>query len=442
MSRSIRFLLVLAVLGFAVQQASADVYVVRVGAGAAALTNTPVAVETFIDKYSDAGSLLTTYPLPTTASGSNRPLTLAINSTSVGHLSLSTDSQYLMLGGYDADAGTAGVRVGTANRTIGRITLAGAIDTTTSLTDAYPGSTGNNGDIRSVVSTNGTDFWASGTTFPTTGGQGGVQYAALGATTGIRLASTPTNVRNANIFNGQLYVSSASGAFVGISTVGTGLPVPAGDDLSTTTLVVGTGVSGSGNASPYDFWFQDANTVYVADDRTAATGGGIQKWTFDGAAWSLAYTLNSGLTSGLRGLDGTIVGGNPVFYATTAPSTTDGTVNNAIVTVTDTGAASAFSTVATAATNTTVRGIVYVSAPAGIVGDYNGNGIVDGADYVVWRNGGSPDSSQAGYDLWRSKFGNTSGSGSGLSGSAVPEPATAMLLLLGLAAFVGRRRAS
>jgi len=41
-------------------------------------------------------------------------------------------------------------------------------------------------------------------------------------------------------------------------------------------------------------------------------------------------------------------------------------------------------------------------------GDYNGNGIVDAADYTVWRDGGSPDSSQTGYDVWKANFGNTS----------------------------------
>jgi hypothetical protein len=62
-------------------------------------------------------------------------------------------------------------------------------------------------------------------------------------------------------------------------------------------------------------------------------------------------------------------------------------------------------------------------------GDYNGDGTVDAADYVVWRkdpaaNGGDP----AGYDLWRQRFGE--GGGSGGSG-AVPEPAAAILLMIG-----------
>jgi len=73
-------------------------------------------------------------------------------------------------------------------------------------------------------------------------------------------------------------------------------------------------------------------------------------------------------------------------------------------------------------------------------GDYNGNGIVDAADYTVWRNGGSPDSSQTGYDLWKANFGNTSGSGSssGTATTAVPEPSTITLILLAASALLGR----
>ena len=61
--------------------------------------------------------------------------------------------------------------------------------------------------------------------------------------------------------------------------------------------------------------------------------------------------------------------------------------------------------------------------PAGVAGDYNGNGIVDGADYVQYRNGGALQNEVAtigsitpeDYTEWRSRFGNTSGSGSGLN---------------------------
>jgi hypothetical protein len=52
-------------------------------------------------------------------------------------------------------------------------------------------------------------------------------------------------------------------------------------------------------------------------------------------------------------------------------------------------------------------------------GDYNGNGEVDAADYVQWRNGGPLQNevetpgqiTPEDYDAWRARFGNTSGAG-------------------------------
>ena len=53
----------------------------------------------------------------------------------------------------------------------------------------------------------------------------------------------------------------------------------------------------------------------------------------------------------------------------------------------------------------------------GLPGDYNGNGRVDAADYVVWRNGGPLQNEGASigvindldYTFWRERFGNSSG---------------------------------
>jgi hypothetical protein len=90
-------------------------------------------------------------------------------------------------------------------------------------------------------------------------------------------------------------------------------------------------------------------------------------------------------------------------------------------------------------------GLAAAVAP-GVSGDYNGNGKVDAADYVLWKNGGpllndpTPGVQASDYDYWKSRFGATSGSGAGLGSSAVPEPASALLMLLGFAAFACKRR--
>jgi hypothetical protein len=79
-----------------------------------------------------------------------------------------------------------------------------------------------------------------------------------------------------------------------------------------------------------------------------------------------------------------------------------------------------------------------------LAGDYNQDGSVDAADYVVWRKnpdafGGDP----AGYNTWRANFGTTAGGGATLPSvaplSAVPEPATSILLALAILGPLIRR---
>jgi hypothetical protein len=74
-------------------------------------------------------------------------------------------------------------------------------------------------------------------------------------------------------------------------------------------------------------------------------------------------------------------------------------------------------------------------------GDYNGDGTVDAADYVVWRKTGD---SPVDYNTWRANFGQTAGSGTGIGLTfiaAVPEPSALIVLLTGiLALFCCRAR--
>ena len=71
---------------------------------------------------------------------------------------------------------------------------------------------------------------------------------------------------------------------------------------------------------------------------------------------------------------------------------------------------------------------------ARIPGDYNHNGVVDGADYVVWRKGLGTTYAQNDYNAWRTKFGQPSASGAAAGSPhnsyAVPESANLGLLLV------------
>jgi hypothetical protein len=70
-------------------------------------------------------------------------------------------------------------------------------------------------------------------------------------------------------------------------------------------------------------------------------------------------------------------------------------------------------------------------------GDFNHDGTVDAADYVVWRK---TDSTPAGYNTWRTHFGQTFGSGSaGSANATLPEPTTLALLMLVTACCCIRR---
>jgi hypothetical protein len=77
--------------------------------------------------------------------------------------------------------------------------------------------------------------------------------------------------------------------------------------------------------------------------------------------------------------------------------------------------------------------------PITVPGDFNGDGKVDAADFVLWRK--DPNSFlPSTYDTWRANFGNPPGSGSGLGPeSAVPEPATCLIVLAPALAYLGMR---
>jgi len=84
---------------------------------------------------------------------------------------------------------------------------------------------------------------------------------------------------------------------------------------------------------------------------------------------------------------------------------------------------------------------------AGITGDYNNNGKVDAADYVLWRHGGplqndpTPGVQPADYGVWRANFGQGSGAAAGLSSAqAVPEPSAVLLLAMAVSITYGIKR--
>jgi hypothetical protein len=112
----------------------------------------------------------------------------------------------------------------------------------------------------------------------------------------------------------------------------------------------------------------------------------------------------------------------------------------------------------------------YIALVPELPGDFNRDGVVDAADYVVWRKNfgvsiNLPNETmslgfvdQFDYDVWRLNFGTSLGAGSGAAGyghrdsgpgasaaplsAAVPEPATFALAALALVGLVVHARRS
>ncbi|MCC7087199.1 MAG: PEP-CTERM sorting domain-containing protein, partial [Pirellulales bacterium] len=81
----------------------------------------------------------------------------------------------------------------------------------------------------------------------------------------------------------------------------------------------------------------------------------------------------------------------------------------------------------------------FTLAAVGLTGDYNSNGVVDAADYVLWRKNPGNFPADA-YATWRSHFGQPSGSGSGAAtNTTVPEPATLLMMMFAATGWCLRR---
>ena len=137
-------------------------------------------------------------------------------------------------------------------------------------------------------------------------------YATLGATTATALSTTVTNLRQTNLFGGQLYVSTGSGTAVRIGTVGTGAPTTSGQTITNLP-----GIPVSTGTSPYGFFFADLSpavagldTLYVAYDDASA----LVKYSLVAGTWVSNGSIGVAADA-YRGLTGVVASGNVTLYA-------------------------------------------------------------------------------------------------------------------------------
>jgi hypothetical protein len=344
-------------------------------------------------EFAQAGTASAAYVgakvLPQTASGSNYAISGEYGSSSEGTLQLSGNGKYLTIMGYGVNAaafkanptaygtttndptkpnalGQSGSLTGQSYTAVPRVVALiganGVVNTSTALYNVYNGN-----NPRSVYTVDGSSFYVSGQG-NSPDATGGVFYATLGGHSASAITGLDTSgktlsqdTRDVQIYNGQLYVSvdskegsGSARSFVG--TLGTAGALPTstanngngpamlpgfgnsgGTGKVTITKATSNGVNASGeqiNLSPENFYFANATTLYVADsgapkNNSASSSlgdGGLQKWSDIGGTWTLDYTLAAGLslvanssasgTTGLLGLTGKVIGDTVELYAT------------------------------------------------------------------------------------------------------------------------------
>lgn len=321
-----------------------DLVVLRVGSRNTTLANTGDPV--FLDVYTTKGILTNSVAIPDSGASS---LIIGGTASSEGAISRSADSNFIVMVGYNTaypySASLADSDSTAVPRGIATIDFNGNYNFVTNTQTEFSGN-----NVRSGASDGADNFWAVGAT-------SGTVYLGL--------ASPPATIQSKlddseviHIFNGNLCFSEQKTTPYGIYDFA-GLPTVAAE----AGLLFATG----SNSSPYGFAISPDNTVaYVADDRAVASGGGIQKYTNNGA-WGLAYTLGTGKGSkvGARGL--AVQFSDPaIIYATTAESST-----NRLLAITDTNSTAEATVLATAGVNEVLRGVQFTpqgSAPSILTG--------------------------------------------------------------------------
>jgi len=317
---------------------SGDLVVLQVGNGSIATSGAPG----YLNDYSPfGGPSPVQVALPMT--GTNA--LIFGGSAYDGALSLSADGRNLVVAGYHVPVGYLATAIDSSTtsgatpvpRAVGSVGADGKF-TLNATSAQFSG-----GTIRSAVADGSGNFWAGG-------GNSGIVY--LGSNSpAATLSTVSTATRNLGFVNGNIYFTETGS--------GQGVMAFAGAPRSAATpaLVLSTAGTGTGTPSPKGFAFNTAWSIaYVADNRSAANGGGIQRFNWNGSSWAYAYTLGYTSSSSQQVWDMAVdfTGLSPIIYAVTGEST-----GNHLVSVTDAGLGSAYTILETAPSGTAFRGVAF-----------------------------------------------------------------------------------
>jgi Immunoglobulin I-set domain/Immunoglobulin domain len=321
--------------------ARSNLMVIRVGDGAQSLILNGNSM--FIDQFKTTGTYVNTVTVP--ESGSTSMITIGLNNVDGGNsgsisgsgLTRSKDERFIVLAGYNTNIGYA----------------SNLKDSTSAAVPRGIATIDSNGQYTlRVADTNFAGFsqqyWRCGVTDGTNnfwGGAGaaGTYYFGFGAPAAL-IQTNFINLRFMGLFNGDIYCVSAVNGNNGVLKLD-GMPT-----VASTPTILFPGTTGSSDLEVN----AAGNLIYVADDRVASNGGGVQRYEFDGSNWTLAYTMTNGLPRGARYLTADFSGANPVIYAISKELEND---NNRIVMIGDTGSGSVGTTLASAGVNQTFRSV-------------------------------------------------------------------------------------
>ncbi len=318
-----------------------DIFIYRVGTGAAALGTTASAV--FLDEYSRFGSLVQSIPLDTTGVAS---LTAVGNATTEGIMSayqVGTSQAGLVFTGYRKDVGLTSPAsdLPTATpRVIATMGLSGLANTSITLSDTTA-------TIRSAASTDGSSLFYVGTS-------ASVRYVGSPGPLTTSVSIDARNSRQVVISGSRLFASNGSTAIAPkVQDYGV-LPVGTTVGSSVVSLALPNAVNGIS--------FLDLNPTVAGDDTVYAldtVANLILKYSYDGSAWSANGSLAAGSAANITGYSD--VAGAHLYMTSTTKlyELTDASGYNAAI-------AGTLNTLATAGANTAFRGVSVIPEPSSL----------------------------------------------------------------------------